>query len=168
VPIQIAPLRASKIVMMPAALRERASPGFTPMNCSRPSGESLRSPLSRVPIHRVPWWSWRSDITRASPRALCRPVIASMLVLQPLSSSYQVRPPPSEAIQTLLLGASAKAVTSLSPSQSGRWPPSSQLRGFQRLTPPARVPIHTRPVASWYSDMTKESRSEPASLGSYR
>src|SRR5438105_9258505 len=96
--------------------------------------------------------------------ALCRPVMASMSVALPLSSSYRVRPPPREAIHTLLSGASANAVTSLSPSQPGRWPPSSQLRGFQRLTPPARVPIHTRPVASWYSDMTNESRSESASL----
>src|SRR5256885_3892928 len=92
--------------------------------------------------------------------ALCRPVMASMSVALPLSSSYRVRPPPRDAIHTLLSGASANAVTSLSPSQAGRCPPSSQLRGFQRLTPPARVPIHTRPVSSWYSDMTKESRNE--------
>src|SRR5256885_7692557 len=63
--------------------------------------------------------------------ALCRPVMASMSVALPLSSSYRVRPPPRDAIHTLLLGASANAVTSLSPSQSGRWPPSSQLRGFR-------------------------------------
>src|SRR2546421_7076368 len=64
--------------------------------------------------------------------ALCRPVMASMSVALPLSSSYRVRPPPREAIHTLLSGASANAVTSLSPSQAGRCPPSSQLRGFQR------------------------------------
>src|SRR5438105_3272429 len=50
VPTQISPSRASKRVMMPAALRECGSPDFTPMDCSRPSGESLRklSPDGRL------------------------------------------------------------------------------------------------------------------------
>ncbi len=132
--------------MMPAELSPRASPGATGIDCTLPSGLRRFSPLAMVPIHRLPWVSCRNDMTRESPMELLTPVIASTGVTAPVSPSNSCRPPPWLPIQILLAGPSAKAVTILSCSQGGRWPPSSQLRGFQRLTPPSRVPIQIRPA----------------------
>ena len=47
VPIQISPLRASKIVMMPGALTLRGSPARAAIDSSCPSGELAKSALAR-------------------------------------------------------------------------------------------------------------------------
>ena len=152
VPTQMRPSRLSYKDMTASAPIDPGawrSPRLAPNRVTLPWDETRVRPPLIVPTQRSPALERSNVITRLSDKRSLEWNTASADNVSPERGSNRNSPAPWVPIQRRPSFSSAKAMAYALEGQVGRTKPNSQLRGFQRLTPPPRVPTHSSPPRSW-------------------